>query len=33
MYHGHIADPDGYVWEIAFNPDWPIGADGRPVIS
>jgi catechol 2,3-dioxygenase-like lactoylglutathione lyase family enzyme len=20
-------------WEIAFNPDWAIGADGRPVIS
>jgi predicted lactoylglutathione lyase len=33
MYHGHVADPDGHVWEIAFNPDWPIGDDGRPVIS
>jgi predicted lactoylglutathione lyase len=33
MYHGHVADPDGHVWEIAFNPDWPIGPDGRPVVS
>ena len=33
MYHGHIADPDGHVWEIAHNPDWEIGPDGRPVIS
>jgi uncharacterized protein len=31
MYHAHVADPDGYVWEIAHNPDWPIGTDGRPV--
>jgi uncharacterized protein len=27
MYHGHIADPDGHVWEIAYNPDWSIGPD------
>jgi predicted lactoylglutathione lyase len=33
LYHGHIADPDGHVWEIAYNPDWPIGPDGRPVIG
>jgi hypothetical protein len=33
MYHGHVADPDGHVWEIAYNPDWEIGPDGRPVIS
>ncbi len=33
LYHAHVADPDGHVWEIAFNPDWPIGDDGRPVIS
>jgi len=33
MYHAHVADPDGHVWEIAFNPDWTIGDDGRPVIS
>jgi predicted lactoylglutathione lyase len=33
MYHGHIADPDGHVWEIAYNPDWTIGPDGRPEIA
>ena len=26
---GVIADPDGHAWEIAFNPAWPIDADGR----
>ncbi|EAU42365.1 hypothetical protein FP2506_05986 [Fulvimarina pelagi HTCC2506] len=25
---GYVADPDGHIWEIAFNPVWPIGADG-----
>ncbi len=33
MYHAHVADPDGHVWEIAHNPDWPIGptaARSRP---
>jgi uncharacterized protein len=32
-YSGYIADPDGHAWEIAYNPSWPIGSDGRPVIS
>jgi catechol 2,3-dioxygenase-like lactoylglutathione lyase family enzyme len=25
---GAFADPDGYVWEIAHNPDWTIDEDG-----
>lgn len=25
---GAFADPDGYVWEVAFNPDWKIEDDG-----
>jgi len=29
-YHGYFADPDDHLWEIAHNPGWPIGADGRP---
>lgn len=33
LYHAHVADPDGHVWEIAYNPDWPIGPDGRPVTT
>lgn len=24
----YVADPDGHVWEIAHNPDWPLDADG-----
>ena len=26
---GYFADPDGHPWEIAYNPDFPIGPDGR----
>ncbi len=22
-YSGYFADPDGYLWEVAWNPDWP----------
>lgn len=25
---GAFADPEGYVWEVAHNPDWPIAGDG-----
>jgi hypothetical protein len=28
-YHGHFADPDGHVWEIAWNPFFPLDAEGR----
>ena len=28
-YHGHFADPDGFVWEIAWNPAFALAADGR----
>lgn len=24
----YLADPDGFLWEIAWNPDFPIAADG-----
>jgi len=24
----YAADPDGHLWEIAWNPFWPIGEDG-----
>jgi catechol 2,3-dioxygenase-like lactoylglutathione lyase family enzyme len=27
-YSGAFADPDGYVWEVAHNPDWRLGDDG-----
>jgi uncharacterized glyoxalase superfamily protein PhnB len=27
-YSGYFADPDGFAWEVAWNPEWPIAADG-----
>jgi catechol 2,3-dioxygenase-like lactoylglutathione lyase family enzyme len=27
-YSGYFADPDGHPWEVAWNPDWTIAADG-----
>ena len=27
-YSGYFADPDGFTWEIAWNPAWPVKADG-----
>ena len=29
-YAGYFADPDGFLWEIAYNPFWPLDAHGRP---
>ncbi|WP_405374845.1 MULTISPECIES: VOC family protein [unclassified Microbacterium] len=28
IFHGHVADPNGVVWEIAHNPGWGIDDDG-----
>ena len=28
-YCGYFFDPDGHLWEVAFNPDFPLTADGR----
>lgn len=25
----HLADPDGHLWEIAWNPFWPLGEKGE----
>ena len=27
-YSGHFADPDGFLWEVAWNPFFPIAEDG-----
>ncbi len=32
-YSGYFADPDGHLWEAAFNPFWTIDADGRVRLS
>jgi len=26
---GYFADPDGHLWEVAWNPFWPVDAEGR----
>lgn len=28
-WRGYVADPDGHAWEIAWNPDWPLDAEGN----
>ena len=27
-YSGYFADPDGHLWEVAWNPDWSLADDG-----
>ncbi len=27
-YSGYFADPDGHLWEVAYNPGFPIADDG-----
>ena len=31
-YSGYYADPDGHVWEVAYNPFWPIASGGQITI-
>ncbi|MBL6932698.1 MAG: VOC family protein [Rhodospirillales bacterium] len=28
-YSGYFADPDGHMWEVAYNPHWRVREDGR----
>jgi len=28
-FRGYVADPDQHAWEIAWNPGWPIDAEGN----
>lgn len=28
-YTGYFADPDGYRWEVAFNPSWAVDGGGK----
>jgi catechol 2,3-dioxygenase-like lactoylglutathione lyase family enzyme len=28
-YTGYFFDPDGHLWEVAFNPGFPLSEDGR----
>lgn len=27
-YSGYFADPDGFAWEVAWNPGWHLAEDG-----
>jgi catechol 2,3-dioxygenase-like lactoylglutathione lyase family enzyme len=29
IFHGHVVDPNGVIWEIAHNPGWSVDGDGR----
>lgn len=33
IFHAHIQDPNGIVWEIAHNPSWRIQDDGTVTIG
>jgi uncharacterized glyoxalase superfamily protein PhnB len=28
-YSGYVADPDGHLWELCFNPGFPLDESGR----
>jgi catechol 2,3-dioxygenase-like lactoylglutathione lyase family enzyme len=32
-YAGYFADPDGHLWEVAWNPHWTIAEDGSVRLS
>jgi catechol 2,3-dioxygenase-like lactoylglutathione lyase family enzyme len=32
-YSGYFADPDGHLWEVAWNPFWTIDVQGRVSLS
>ena len=32
-YSGYFADPDGYPWEVAWNPYWELREDGSMKLS
>jgi catechol 2,3-dioxygenase-like lactoylglutathione lyase family enzyme len=29
---GYFADPDGFRWEVAFNPSWAVDGDGKVTV-
>ncbi len=32
-YSGYFSDPDGHLWEVAYNPHWAIREDGRVAMT
>ena len=33
VFHAHVQDPSGVIWEIAHNPRWGIAADGTVTLG
>lgn len=33
IFHGHVADPNGVIWEIAHNPGWRIDDTGTVIFG
>jgi uncharacterized protein len=33
VFHAHIQDPNGVIWEVAHNPGWRINPDGTVHLS
>lgn len=31
-YCGYFSDPDGHLWEVAYNPHFPLSEDGRLIL-
>ncbi|PTT65402.1 VOC family protein [Arthrobacter sp. HMWF013] len=31
-YSGYFADPDGFRWEVAYNPTWAVNDDGEVTV-
>ncbi len=32
-YSGYFADPDGFAWEVAWNPHWKLESDGTLIFQ
>ncbi len=32
-YSGYFGDPDGYAWEVAYNPHWRLDDTGLPRLA
>lgn len=32
-HSGYFRDPDGHLWEVAWNPHWPLDANGLVVLE
>ena len=30
-YGGYFSDPDGYLWEVVYNPNWKLDSDGKVI--